>query len=324
MSRTFVAAVLAAALFASAFGPAAADTKNKRIAFVATSTKNPFIAAIARTIEKEGQARGMKVTVLTSGYDSAAQDQLIGDTIAQKYDAIALLPVDAHAVIPALTRAKQAGLPVVLVNSPIEPGHEDLYTAFVGERQEELGNASGEALVHAVKNRKTAKIAIISGTLSEATPQLRIESFKKAIAKDPKIRILSIEDAKWNMAKSEQIAGQLFARYAAQGGLDAIYAMADNMAHGVVQAAKAADVQLGTSDGKLIVVSSTCMKFGMDHIRAGRQYSTATNLPTRTGRVAVEVIADVLNGKTVKKNNFQPVESITGGNVGKYVKACTY
>lgn len=324
MNKTFVAAILAAALSASAFGPAAADTKNKRIAFVATSTKNPFIAAIARTIEKEGQARGMKVTVLTSGYDSAAQDQLIGDTIAQKYDAIALLPVDAHAVIPALTRAKQAGLPVVLVNSPIEPGHEDLYTAFVGERQEELGNATGEALVQAVKNRKTAKIAIISGTLSEATPQLRIENFKKAIAKDPKIQILSIEDAKWNMAKSEQIAGQLFARYAAQGGLDAIYAMADNMAHGVIQAAKAADVQLGTSDGKLIVVSSTCMKFGMDHIRAGRQYSTATNLPTRTGRVAIEVIADVLNGKTVRKNNFQPVESITGSNVGKYVKACTY
>ena len=322
MNKTFVLAVLAAALLAGGFGPAAADTQNKRVAFVATSTKNPFIAAIARTIEQEGQARGMKVTVLTAGYDSAAQDQLISDSIAQKYDALAILPVDAHAVITGLKRAKQAGLPVVLVNSPIEPGHEDLYSAFVGERQEDLGRATGEALVQAVKNRKTAKAAIISGTLSEATPQLRIQGFKEAVAKDPKIQILAIEDAKWDMVNSERIAGQLFARYAAQGGLDVIYAMADNMARGVIQAAQSADVPLGAT--KLIVVSSTCMKFGLDQIRAEQQYSTATNLPKRTGKVTIEVIADLLNGKSVQKNNFQSVEAITRANLGKYVEGCTY
>lgn len=324
MNKTFVAAVMAATLLAGAFGTAAADTHNKRIAFVTTSTKMPFIAAIARTMEMEGQARGMKVTVLTAGYDSAAQDQLISDSIAQKYDVLAILAVDAHAVIPGLTRAKQAGLPVVLVNSPIEPGHEDLYATFVGERQEELGRVTAEALIQALTNRKTAKTAIISGTLSEATPQLRIQGFKEAVGKDPRIRILAIEDAKWDMANSERIAGQLFARYAAQGGLDVIYAMADNMAHGVIQAAQSSDVPLGTADGKLIVVSSTCMKFGIDHIRPGQQYSTATQLPTRTGKVSIEVIADLLNGKTVQKHNYLPVEAITSANIGKYAQACTY
>jgi len=324
MNKTFFVAVLAAALVAGAFGPAAADTQNKRIAFVATSTKNPFIAAIASTMEKEGEARGMKVTVLTAGYDAAAQDQLISDTIAQKYDVLAILPVDAHAVIPGLTRAKQAGLPVVLVNSPIEPGHEDLYATFVGERQEELGRVTAEALEQAIKNRKSARTAIISGSLSEATPQLRIQGFKEAAAKDPKIQILATEDAHWDMANSERIAGQLFARYAAQGGLDVIYAMADNMAHGVIQAAQSSAVPLGTADGKLIVVGSNCMKFGIDDIRAGLQYSTVTQLPTRTGKVSIEVIADLLNGKTVQKHNFLPVEAITSANVDKYAQACTF
>lgn len=324
MKKTLFAIALAAGLVSGAFGPAAADTQNKRIAFVATSTKNPFIAGIASTMEKEGQARGMTVTVLTAGYDAAAQDQLISDTIAQKYDVLGILPVDAHAVIPGLTRAKQAHLTVVLINSPIEPGHDDLYRAFVGEKQEELGAVTGDALIQAVKNRKSARTAIISGSLSEATPQLRIQGFKEAVAKDPKIQIVATEDAKWDMANSERIAGQLFARYAAQGGLDVIYAMADNMAHGVIQAAHAADIPLGTADGKLIIVSSNCMKFGVDDIRAGEQYSTATQLPTRTGKVSIEVIADLLNGKPVEKQNFLPVEAITAVNVDKYAQACTF
>ncbi len=324
MKKTMVGALLVAGLVAGAFGPAAADTQNKRIAFVATSTKNPFIAGIANTMEKEGQARGMKVTVLTAGYDAAAQDQLISDAIAQKYDVLAILPVNAHTVIPALTRAKQAGVPVVIVNSPIEPGHEDLYVTFVGERQEELGRVTAEALEQAIKNRKTARTAIISGTLSEATPQLRIQGFKETLAKDPKVEIVATEDAHWDMATSERIAGQLFARYAAQGGLDVIYAMADNMAHGVIQAAQASGVPLGTADGKLIVVASNCMKFGIDHIRAGQQYSTATQIPTRTGRVSIETIADLLNGKPVQKHIYMPIEAITSANVEKYAQACTF
>ncbi|MGH6878501.1 MAG: sugar ABC transporter substrate-binding protein [Rhizomicrobium sp.] len=324
MRHLLLGLLLTAGIVASALQPAVAEGPGKRIAFSATSTKQPFVATLARTLQTEAAARDMTVTVLTAGYDSAAQAQQISDAIAQKYDAIAVLAIDQHAIVPTLVRAKAAGIPIVLVNSPIEPGHDDLYVTLVAENKVDLGRMGAEAVLKAATDRKTVKTAIISGTLTESTPELQIAGFKEVAAKNPKLKIMAIEDAHWDMAKSEQIAGQLFARFAAQGGLDAIFTMVDNMADGAIQAARTADIPLGTADHKLILVSSGCMKFGLDPIRKGEQYATMAVLPTRTGKVTAQVLADYFKGKSLPKRTLLPVEEITKANVEQYAKACTY
>ena len=160
--------------------------------------------------------------------------------------------------------------------------------------------------------------------MAEGVAPRRLEGFKKAISAHPEIRIVATEDAKWDTAASERIAGQLFARFAAQGGLDAVYAMADNMAHGVILAAKAASIPLGLGANELVVVSSNCMKFGVDHIRSGEQYSTATQMPVRAGAAAVATVADFLQGKPVEKKNYLEMAAITKDNLAEYADACTY
>ena len=115
----------------------------------------------------------------------------------------------------------------------------------------------------------------------------------------------------------------MFARFAAQGGLDVIYGMADNQAAAIVQAAKAANIPLGIEKGKLIVVGSNCLKQGIAGIKAGEQYSTGTQVPTRTGLKAAEMIADHFNGKKLPKKEILPVETITKANVAKWEEACS-
>lgn len=312
------------ALLGSGLQPASAAAQGKRVAYLSSDTKNPFVAAIAKSMEKEAKAAGFSLTIINASFDSALQAQQINDAIAQKYDALAVQAVSAHALIPALTQAKQSGVPIVLVNNPIEPGHENLYVAYVGEDQTELGRSTARSLLEGAGERKSLKTAILAGTLSEATPQMRIDGFKEVVGKDPRVKIVATEDAKWNMAVSEQIAGQLFARFAAQGGLDAIFAMSDQMAQGIIQAAKGADVPLGRTDGKLLIVTSDCMKFGMANIRSGLQYSDETVIPTRTGRVAADVIAEFLDGKKVEQQHYLPVQPVTKQSINKFVEACTF
>ena len=100
--------------------------------------------------------------------------------------------------------------------------------------------------------------------------------------------------------------------------------MADNQAAAIVQAAKSAGVPLGVEKGKLIVVGSNCLKQGIAGIKAGEQYSTGTQVPTRTGLKAAEMIADHFNGKTLPKKEILPVETITKANVDKWEEACSY
>jgi len=324
MKRACALFVAAAAILSATSGLAFADATGKRIAYVTTSTRQPFVSATASTIEREGQARGMKVTVLTAGYDSALQDQLVNDVIAQKYDFLAILTVDGQTIIPALTRAKNAGIPVVLVNNPIPDGNESLFVSYVGEDRLELGRVIARSLIDSLKDRSRGRTAILSGTMTDLTPARVIQGIKEVVATVPKVQLVAIEDARWDMAMSERAAGQLFARYTAQGGLDAIIGMADNMTHGAIQAAKAADIPVGTAPGKLINIGGSCMKFGMDHVRSGEQYSTMTVIPSRTGKAAVDVMANYFDGKPVEKFTLMPIEEITKANLEKYAQACTF
>lgn len=303
-----------------------ADPQGKKIAFLVTSPTHPFIAALSKTFITRANSFGMEVNTVSQHFDAALQAQQVDDAIARKFDVLAIIAGSEQAIIPALSRAKQAGVPVILINSPPRDGSEDLYLSFVGEDHVELGRITGLSVLKALEDggREGGKVALITGSLQEGVGPRRVAGFREAMKTNPKAQIVSVEDAKWQTDLSERIAGQLFARFAVQGGLDAIYGMADNQAAAIIQAAKSANIALGIEKGKLIVVGSNCLKQGIAGIKAGEQYSTGTQVPTRTGLKAAEMIADYFNGRKLPKNEILPVETITKGNVAQWEEACSY
>jgi ABC-type sugar transport system substrate-binding protein len=307
-------------------GEADANPKGKKVAYLTTSPTHPFIAMLTKTFVSRANEYGMEVSTFGSQFDAALQAQQVDDAIVRKFDLIAIVAGSEQAIIPALTRAKQAGVPVILINSPPRDGSEELYLSFVGEDHVELGRITGQAVLKALADggRDGGKIALITGSLQEGVGPRRVTGFREAMKANPKAQIVAVEDAKWATDASERIAGQLFARFAGQGGLDVIYGMADNQAAAIVQAAKAASIPLGIEKGKLIVVGSNCLKQGIAGIKAGEQYSTGTQVPTRTGLKAAELVADHFNGKKLPKHEILPVETITKANVAKWEDACTF
>lgn len=312
-------------LFAS-IGIAQSTPQGKKVALIITSPAHPFIAAVTKSFTEKAAAHGMQVSTFGSHFDAALQSQQVDDAISRRFDMLAIIAGSEQAIVPALARAKQGGVPVILVNSPPRDGSQDLYLSFVGEDHVQLGRLTGESVLKALKDggREGGKVALVTGSLQEGVGPRRLAGFREAIKANPKVEIVATEDAKWQTDLSERIAGQLFARFAAQGGLDVIYGMADNQAAAIVQAAKAAGIPLGIEKGKLIVVGSNCLKQGIAAIKAGEQYSTGIQIPSRTGSRAVELIVDHFNGKQVPKHEFLPVETVTKANVDKWEAPCTY
>jgi ABC-type sugar transport system substrate-binding protein len=326
MRRLTIALTAALALTSLTTGSADADPKGKKLAYLATSPTHPFIATLSKTFIERANALGMDVSSFGSQFDAALQAQQVDDAIVRKFDLIAIVAGSEQAIIPALMRAKQAGVPVLLINSPPRDGSEALYLSFVGEDHVQLGRITGESVLKALKDggRDGGKVALVTGALQEGVGPRRVAGFREAVKANQKVDIVAVEDAKWATDLSERVAGQLFARFAPQGGLDVIYGMADNQAAAIVQAAKAAGIPLGIEKGKLIVVGSNCLKQGIAGIKAGEQYSTGTQVPTRTGLKAAEMIADHFNGKTLPKQEILPVETITKANVDQWEAACTF
>jgi ribose transport system substrate-binding protein len=303
------------------------DAAGKKVAYFDTGPSNPFIATLNKAFLDRAKELGLEVTVFDNNYDPAQQMQQIDDAIARKFDLLAIQPSSEKAIIPALARAKAAGIPVVIVNNDPKEGYEDLYVSFIGEDNYELGRLAGESVLKALKDARRdgdAKVALITGALAEGVAQRRVKGFTEALSANPNVKIVATEDAYWDTVKSEQIAGQLYAKFAPQGGLDVLYGMADNQAAAAVRAAEAANIALGTEKGKLIVVGSNCMTDGIKAIKEGKMYSTGIQIPKRTGKVSAEIVADFLAGKTVPKQDLEHIETITKDNVATWEEQCTY
>ena len=228
--------------------------------------------------------------------------------------------------MPSLVRAKQAGVPVILSNNPIKEGSEDLYLSFVGQDQFEMGRIAGQSILQALKEsgRDGGKVAVITGALQQGIGPRRLAGIREALKANPKVEIVAVEDAAWATAPAERIAGQLYARFAASGGLDVVYGMADNLAVAAIKAAQAAGISVGTGPKQMIVVGGNCLKEGLDAIRAGLQYSTILQSPTDVGKGAADVINEYFNGEAVPKQRLLPIELITKANVDKWDAPCTF
>lgn len=327
MTMRLVSGLLAFLLVSLAAGSSAvASPEGKRVLVLATSNSNPYIGAWTSTFTKFATQLGMKVTNLSANYDAAVQSQQIDDGIAQKYDMIVLCYVNDQAIVPALTRAKAAGIPVVLYATPTRKEYEDLFTSYTGTENSELGRLAGEDMVKGLiaEGKSTAKIVAVTGLAQQTNVLARMAAFKAVLAQHPGYELVATEDGKWNTAVSEKITGELLVRFAGQGGVDGIFDMADNQATGSINAVKSAGLKLGVADKGIVVVGSNCMKDGIIHIKSGEQFGTATQIPTEEAEFSAKKIGAYFNGETLKKYEIIPVYGITKDNVDQFAAGCSY
>jgi len=294
----------------------------KRVAFLDGPIADKYVGGLTRSFTETAKAAGLDVSVVQSPFDPALQAQQLDDAIAKKVDAIVMMIMSQKALLPALTRAKEAHIPVVLINTPIP--ETDLFTAFVGEDSNAMGGTAAKAMAEALKDRTPAKVAIIAGSMDEGIAPARVAAFKAEMANHPGITVVAVEETHWAPPQAEKAAGQLLARFSGEGGLDGIYAMNDPLANGAVQGAQSAGVKLGTGKGELVVVGGNCLAMGVADIEQGTMYATLYHTPIYMGNDTAKTVAMILKGESVPKKQSRTPEIITKANVAKYKTECTF
>ncbi|MDR3376554.1 MAG: sugar ABC transporter substrate-binding protein [Ancalomicrobiaceae bacterium] len=320
-----IAATLAAAGTPLTLPATAADAK--KLVFLTGPTEDRFIGTFSKRFLERAAAAGLQVTQLTSPFDPALQAQQLDDAIGQMPNMIVLQPLSSGAVHPALVRAKAAGIPVFVVISQVDNG-EQLVAGSMANDEARSGTLAAEAIIQGLRagGKATAKVAAITGTAAEGIAPKRMAAFTKRLAAEPWIKLVQVEDAHWMPAAAEQIAGQLFARYAADGGLDAIYGMNDAMANAIVQAADSAGVELGTGAGRLLIVGGGCNTSGIGNVSEHKQYATlSAPRPVDDAATSVGLITDYLAGKPIPALTVTtPLEIITPNNLAQFTEACSF
>jgi ABC-type sugar transport system substrate-binding protein len=272
---------------------------NKKVILV-TCEPNVFCHAYNINLTQKLKASGVKVTQLSDNFDPAVQNQHMNQAIAQKPDAIVLFASNADAIVPALRRAKAAGVPVVNVDARLKPNGDKLVTFNAVANNAALGRSAAQNLVEGMKKagHTSGKIISITGTMGTLIVQDRLDAFQKYMKQYPQYKVVATQDGNWDQVKSSQIALQLLTKYRSQGGIQGAYGMADYQAAGIIQAAQQLGIPTGVNGAQsLVVTGSNCTPTGYPLLASGKLYGDATQSPIHESNTAYTHVAAFLNGQ---------------------------
>ncbi|WP_437827708.1 substrate-binding domain-containing protein [Sorangium sp. So ce1153] len=112
----------------------------------------------------------------TSG--PAAQASLIEEAVREGVKAIAVAPIDAEALEPAIQRAAAAGIPVVAIDSPPAKGSRAML--YIGTDNAAAGSIAGEMMACLLP--QGGRVATQTSSMAALNSRLRLEGFHAGVA----------------------------------------------------------------------------------------------------------------------------------------------
>jgi ABC-type sugar transport system substrate-binding protein len=293
----------------------------KTVALVTYGDENPWGGFFNKAFKAKLEGTGVKV-VNYATMDPGTQVQNLNQAIGTKPDLIVVSPVDTASMAVPMKKAVQAGLPVVGLGGVDPSVKADVMQ--INDDNELLGRFAAQNIVDGLKaqGKTEGKVIVIKGTAAMQVTQDRMKGFEAEMAKTPEYEVIEVQDGNWDPTLSGKIATQLFAKYG-KDGIQAAFGMADYMAVPIIAAAKQAGIPVGGKDG-LVVTGSNCFKAGIEAIKAGEMYGTATEDPGVAADVTADYVKKYLSGTKPPKVVVLPEGRVTKETLDKYEEQCSF
>lgn len=147
------------------------EGKKFKVGFAEKNEDNPFQQAFVKAVTEQGEALGWEVTVLDAKNSIENEQKNMETLISQAYDLIFINVVDTKAGAAMCRQAKAADIPVVAVDSSVDPSAEVVTLAAC----DNLGGGRevGKFLVTNYQDGEEIKAAMISGNKGNTGGQER-------------------------------------------------------------------------------------------------------------------------------------------------------
>lgn len=266
-----------------ASGGADGGAKKMRVGFSQTETDGPWRIAETNSMQDEAKKRGYELVFTNARGDTATQVSNLEDLIAQRVDAIFLAPRESKGFEGPLQAAKQAGIPIFLIDRELEGVKAgDDYVTFIGSNFIEEGKRAGEWL--AKQSAGKAGIVELLGTAGSSVANDRHQGFADAIKAHPDMKIITAQDGNFTRAQGQKVMESLIQAHGKS--ITAVYTHNDEMALGAIQALKSANMNPGKD---VLVVSVDGQKSALEAIIKGEMNATVECNP-RFGPVAFDTL----------------------------------
>ena len=272
---------------------AMAEARDLVVGFSQIGSESGWRAAETAVTRAEAKARGIALKFADAQQKQENQIRAIRGFIAQGVDAILLAPVVATGWDDVLQEAKEAGIPVVLLDRGVDAG-EDLFLTSVASDQVKEGRTAGQWLVDTLAG-KPCRVVELQGTVGSTPAINRKKGFEEAIAPVPNIQIVRSQTGEFTRSKGKEVMEGFLK---AEGGgrtICAVYAHNDDMIVGAIQAIKDAGLKPGV---EILVVSIDAVPDIFAAMAAGEANATVELTPNMAGP-AFDALQGYLDAGTI-------------------------
>ncbi len=248
-------------------------------------------------------------------FDDAQQKQenqitAIRNFIQQEVDYIVLAPVSETGWDTVLQEAKDADIPVIIVDRMVDVSDDSLYTAWVGSDFELEGKKACEWLNQYAKAKGMTEVNIvdIQGTIGASAQIGRTKGLEDAV-KANGWNLLASQTGEFTQAKGQEVMESMLKQY---DNINVVYCENDNEAFGAIDAIEAAGKTVGP-DGDILVMSFDTTNAGLTDTLNGKIILDTECNPLHGPRVA-EIIEKLENGETPEKQAYVEEGIFSHGN----------
>ena len=287
-------------------GAPAGDAR-PRVALVLKTLNNPFFIDMQRGAEDAARRLDVDLVVQAAERETDVdkQMQIIENLIQARVGALAITPSGSREVVPAVAKANEAGIPVVIVDTRLDgkaATDAGVKTAsFVGSDNYRGGQIIGEYLVKVSSGN--AKVAILEGIPGHDTGDQRVRGFRDAVKATPAVQIVASQTANWERDQGFTVFQNMLQ---ANPTIDTVFACNDMMALGAIEAIRSAG-----KTGKIRVLGFDAVEDGRKAVASGAMAATVAQFPDEMGRVAVESAIKALRKESVPPETSVRIELVT-------------
>lgn len=258
-------------------------------------------------------------------FDNARQMQekqikALRSFISQRVDVIVFCPVRETGWDTVLEEAKEAGIPVIVLDRAISVSDESLYTCFVGEDMREEGVKAGRWLEQELEEKgkeEKINIVVLQGTEGSSAQLGRSNGFATIAARHSNWKLTAQNGGDFTEAKGKEVMSRFLNEF---DDIDVVVAQNDDMAFGAIDALEEAGIRPGED---VLVISFDGSKRALQYVKEGK-INVDVECNPLSGPLLSEVIRKVSAGVPVEKQYYMEEKVFTRENVGEYLEDREY
>lgn len=280
--------------------------KQITMGFSQIGAESEWRTANTESIKKAAEAAGINLQFSDAQQKQENQIKAIRSFIAQGVDIIAFVPIVETGWDTVLKEAKDAKIPVIVVDRDVKLSDDSLYAAKLGTDSLSEGKKVFDWIdSYMTKENKKPRdggsqfnIVILEGTVGSSVAIRRQEGFKtemEASQNASKYNILASQTGEFTRQKGQEVMESFLKSN--RDKIDILFAHNDDMALGAIQAIEAAGLRPGKD---ITIVSVDGVKGIFQAMIEGKANCTIECNPLQ-GDLLMETAKKVLAGEKVEK-----------------------